>query len=739
MSLLPSSMTKAEEPVDIKMVRYELNTVENLKKAKDGLYTRHEIPNRKVTDDQNTTLEIHPAIYLEIKKNLQYIKKGDESKDEGLGVKMKVTYIRRSQTPRGDSPGAIVRMDVTNLQTGEASKCVQHFYHTKQNIHLQGGHRMGKVSTTSLVADYLEKELAYIVETRKELLYRTTKILSDMDVEKFEADLKKQNKTTKKPSDTSIMFPCDQCGYKSIYEWNVIRHKKIAHEKEVITSVKRSLEPQRVSFADTVKQDTSGITSPPGKKTRDVTKEENNKTNEIPNNVEQEIVAVVENLESTNNEKDEKIKTLEDKTKEKDQKIRVLNETVYNLESSLKEAQHHLKETIAERDLVRGEFNDIFKAAEKLNTDKLKVEVDYKEVVQKIHQSTRENEEMKETLKVTEDILKAMETERRQLEDDEEVEDEDEDNEEMEGDWAEDQNVNSIKINQGNESCKKCDQKFNGSIALQDHMKSHMKEDSMIFTCSHCDYNTGDGGNFLKHMADAHINVTPCLTCKKTFKGKEALAAHVIKVHAKKSSPTGDKCTQCGKVFPSIEILMNHIIRDHYLINPRTEEATSAGQQLEESWSLQQTRSNHLIKCHDCGENVGDRSNIMRHKRERHYKEKLCRAYHEYGHCERNEESCIYIHSNQGDQSNQPRRNLRNIMCRNGFDCIWKTQNRCKFGHSRPASYVESQQNPQPTSSSTSDATMRAILERLVRMEQLVPNIQSMTDFPPITSARKSQ
>ena len=725
MSLLSTTMKKPEE-ADIKIVKYELNTLENLKKAKENL-TRDEIPTRRVTDEVNTTLELHPALYLEVKKSLQHIKKGGESKDDGLGVKMIVTYIRRNQTPKGDSPGAIVRLNVTNLQTGEASKCAVHYYHTKQNIHLQGGHRMGKVTTTSLVADFLLKEFSSVLQTRRGILVMTTDIIQKMDLEKFEQETNKEN-TNKKPSESSTMVSCDECSYKSIYEWNVIRHKKMKHEQEIITGVKRSLESKTVSFEkNTVKPvNTSASSSPPGKKNKDETNDAG-KINTEDKNVEQEIVAVVESLEDTNSENEKKIKELQGSNTEKTTKIRMLSEKVEDLEIKLNEAQHYLKETIAERDLIRGEYNDMYKAAEQLNKDKSKVETDFTEVVQKINQSTRENEEMRETLKVTEDILMAMEGERRHLEEEDDNED-DEDEEVMEGDWAENQEAKVA----GSIACKKCDKKFGNNKDLTEHLKTHVRTYRVQLNCHYCEFKTDDGNGLLDHISDSHIKTSICHTCKKSFRGKEALTAHVIAEHAMKSVQKTDRCSECGKIFPTVEALISHLVKDHYLVNPqRADEVTRAGSQLEQNWAV----SGSSIKCYDCNETVVNKSELVRHKRQNHYKQKMCRAFHEYGHCERSDEVCNFIHRPQ--ERHTRLNSWGGVMCRNGSSCVYRAQNRCKFNHSTPAAFVERRQHTQRPLNNTSEDTMKAVLDRLVRIEQMVPDLRSLTDFPQIGENRR--
>ena len=56
--------TKAEEEIQVK---YELDTVRNLKKAKSNLSRSTELK-RVPIDDENIKFEVHPSIYLEIKE-----------------------------------------------------------------------------------------------------------------------------------------------------------------------------------------------------------------------------------------------------------------------------------------------------------------------------------------------------------------------------------------------------------------------------------------------------------------------------------------------------------------------------------------------------------------------------------------------------------------------------------------------------------------------------------------------
>ena len=74
-------------------VKYELNTVQNIKKAKANLIRSTQLTRMNI-DDMNTKFEVHPGIYLEIKDKAKNIRQGMEFEDMELGVKVKVTRTR---------------------------------------------------------------------------------------------------------------------------------------------------------------------------------------------------------------------------------------------------------------------------------------------------------------------------------------------------------------------------------------------------------------------------------------------------------------------------------------------------------------------------------------------------------------------------------------------------------------------------------------------------------------------
>ena len=78
MSLVSSNLLgkskSEEEPIEISEVKYELNTVENMKKAKENV-SRSENLTMIITDDENIRYELQSGVYIEIKKKTLELKK----------------------------------------------------------------------------------------------------------------------------------------------------------------------------------------------------------------------------------------------------------------------------------------------------------------------------------------------------------------------------------------------------------------------------------------------------------------------------------------------------------------------------------------------------------------------------------------------------------------------------------------------------------------------------------------
>ena len=195
----------------------------------------------------------------------------------------------------------------------------------------------------------------------------------------------------------------------------------------------------------------------------------------------------------------------------------------------------------------------------------------------------------------------------------------------------------------------------------------------------------------------------------------------------------------CGQEFEMVERLTEHRLRHHTMLTPGGQ-SNMAGKQLVKIWPLQESlQSQGNIKCYDCESMFLRKDIIMKHKKENHYKQRLCNFYHKHGNC-RFGNQCLNIHENNTHTSPIHRESQMqsNIECRNGQQCIYRAQNRCNFKHSDDN--VRNNNGTVQNSRNTSVFTMEKLLEslgaRLEKMEQHVPNLQSLKDFPSVEETR---
>ena len=756
------------------LVNYELDTITNLKKAKTNLKRSKEF-SRKVTDDTNIRYEMHPAVYLEVKNKSKAVRRGTEVEDEEIGIKVKVTNTRSTKTKNKlDEPEYIIWFEVTDKRTGLVSRCTQKMYHTKQSVHLQGGQRMGKTTTSALMADYLEKEWSEIKEEKKAEIEYNTEVLANLNITKLQNDKKtKPNKAqTAKPK-----FDCPDCDFKSVFKWEIKRHVRVKHNlsinfnsqptKRPATSPTNSVKVKKVLRFDESKnviapnvenpseeeekhESIDHFRTPPLSPTKTSPNEtESGEKNISSDTVEEEVSSVIQNLENTLKTKEEKIKYLQS---ENQQLLNKVNTMRYENEA----VKNDGKKKDEELGLVQSEYDNLFKAAQKQDKDKLKVEDDYKEASRQLGSAQRRIEELSETLKVTEEILKAQEEEEEDDNDDEEEEDSEKaEQNQLQGeddeDYLEDEDEPGTlwQVAQKEYACKKCDEKFSGNKNFREHMQKHLKDQKKVLPCYHCEFKFTSENEFLNHIASVHGAGHICLTCNKTFKTKEEMIKHVVDTHKMKDQ-VKEKCVTCGEEFNKIEHLTEHIVRLHTMLSP-TGQANIAGKQLVELWPLQEVGNNRNLnqngkQCYDCGDNFRGHQQLMEHKREKHYKQKLCPFYHNQGNC-RYGDQCLNIHeTNQHMSTNHMQRHSSSsqdtrsyIPCRNGFNCDFKAQNRCRYSHIAP-NVVNTSRTSQE-SVSTSVFNMQELLQslgaRLERIEQSVPDFKSMKDFPSVQEAEK--
>ena len=196
--------------------------------------------------------------------------------------------------------------------------------------------------------------------------------------------------------------------------------------------------------------------------------------------------------------------------------------------------------------------------------------------------------------------------------------------------------------------CKKCDKTVSKEEGITNHMNSHKRAEKSKIKCDHCQFETHDGDILLTHISETHIHFQKCRTCSRTFVNWEDLIDHVVRIHAFNNK---NICAVCSEVFSNVEDLIHHILRIYHMVDQETLIKTKAGHQLENIWPLEKTNG---IKCYDCGQDVGERSNLINHKKESHYKVKNCTSFHQHNYCRFSARDCIYIHRPEVRQWQRP-------------------------------------------------------------------------------------
>ena len=292
-------------------------------------------------------------------------------------------------------------------------------------------------------------------------------------------------------------------------------------------------------------------------------------------------------------------------------------------------------------------------------------------------------------------------------------------------------------------------------------MQKHLKDQNKVLPCMYCDFKSNNENVFLNHITSVHGAGFTCLTCNTAFRTNSELISHVVDAH-KMKEPVKEKCVSCGEQFKMIEHLTEHILRHHTMLTskgqsnlvgqqfvrlwPNQEQQRNQNQEQRRNQNQEQLRNQNNKNCYDCGDMFSNHEQLMGHKKEKHYKEKLCNYYHKQGSC-RYGDQCFNIHeiNQQMNQSHEQRlqfrQNQSNIECRNGPNCEFKSQNRCRYNHS--VTNVTNNSRGNQSNMNTSVFNMKELLvslgARLERIEQNVPNLMSMQDFPSVQEGGSKQ
>ena len=155
--------------------------------------------------------------------------------------------------------------------------------------------------------------------------------------------------------------------------------------------------------------------------------------------------------------------------------------------------------------------------------------------------------------------------------------------------------------------CKKCDETLQNNHLLRIHMRKHTNKDSQILKCINCEFETTEENIYLNHIVDNHSTVHICQTCDRRFNTKKELLEHMENDHGLNKSKTGDVS--------------------------------------------QQVEAQNKIKCYSCGTMLANITELMSHKKQKHWKEKKCPYFHAVGRgCRFPDYICFNIHWPQEQQ-----------------------------------------------------------------------------------------
>ena len=205
-----------------------------------------------------------------------------------------------------------------------------------------------------------------------------------------------------------------------------------------------------------------------------------------------------------------------------------------------------------------------------------------------------------------------------------------------------------------------------------------------------------------------------CDTCEFKSTNEHLMKDHV-KLHRKSI-----KCKTCSFECKEEDTFIEHAIKCHSM-QPRQE-------QQQQGSAAKSTVAE--IECFSCGTKVSSRRDLTEHRKEQHYKQKLCRFYHSYGYgCRFPDTVCVDIHGSTPQQTvtSQPQAQQRQsviqpnsqyrsrIPCRDGDSCGWVNSTEgCRYYHTEGRALIQ-------------------LVQAGLNLRENVPSVpqtNSMTDFP---------
>ena len=532
-----------EEQVE---VNYILDELKNLKVAKSNARRPME-SKRFEPDDSNVRFEVNSALYLVAKEEFTNLAIGQSEELKGVRIE---AISKTNHIDKGDNnPATTIKLKVLELSTKFESNATINLYHSNQGVHIQGGRRHGRVTSCSLVGEFLQEFFKNVLASQGKRIFNVRHALINVDLRK---NYNKPEKTTKGKQIEKTLLSCPKCDYRTCQQTEMKRHTFKQHQKEMLRGNQNK-----------VFEEGSKTVEPPVSETQaKLPQEEKSECVRCYNSCEHE-------QEFNNHTKTKHDTTNGQECKEcktKDELISEQQNKIDRLELGISDIEIHLKTSTLENKKITEEKESLIK--------------DYNDASRVIAEQQRKLTVSEETVKVFQDLEK-VEAERRagitnpstntatnpatyQWEEVWEVKDDNS------GDLVSQRRKEVNKYQWKSDfACKSCDKVFDSDQHLRQHMKCHKRMSNELIPCHHCDFITNDEDILLNHMANIHGTNHTCLTCKMAFTSENerihhAGEAHGFKYSESKGSNQDIECHDCSDVFNNKFDLMQHKNKMHY-------------------------------------------------------------------------------------------------------------------------------------------------------------------------------
>ena len=195
-------------------------------------------PKRNDIYDMNIMFDLNSAVYLVSKEELSKMTPGNP--EEKNGVRIVVESKMDQVDKKENNPATVIKLKVTDLETKFESKVTLNLYHSSQGVHLQGGRRVGKSTSCSLLATFLDEFFKETIKNKSKLIRKIKETLLQMDLRKKYQKKEATNKLKKNDKEKKLMFKCTKCHYQTIVQTELKRHTYKQYYKEALKMAVKS-------------------------------------------------------------------------------------------------------------------------------------------------------------------------------------------------------------------------------------------------------------------------------------------------------------------------------------------------------------------------------------------------------------------------------------------------------------------------------------------------------------------